>query len=256
MSPLRHDALAVPGLRHGFFTRAGGVSTGRYAGLNCGLGSDDDDSAVAENRARAAAALGVAPAALCTAWQVHSADAFVLDAPFPIGNRPKVDALVTRTPGIALGILTADCAPVLFADAGARVIAAAHAGWRGALDGVLEATIGAMCTLGARPGDIAAVVGPAIGPGSYEVGADFPAPFIARAAEDARFFQPGQRDDHWMFDLPGYVASRLDAAGIGTVEVIARDTYTDAEQFFSYRRTCHEGGGDYGRLLSAIALET
>jgi len=244
-----------PRVRHGFFTRHGGVSEGRYASLNCGLGSDDDAEAVHENRRRAAAKLGLDDSVLCTGWQVHSASALIIEAPFETNDRPRVDALVTRTPGIALGVLTADCAPVLLADHEAGVIAAAHAGWRGALDGILDATAGAMEQLGSTPANIAAVIGPTIGPASYEVGPAFPAPFIERDPADERFFTPASRAGHWMFDLPGYVSSRLVALGLGSVAVLNHDTYTSEEDFFSYRRTCHNAGGDYGRLLSAIALE-
>lgn len=255
MSPITHTALAGAGLRHGFFTRAGGVSEGRYASLNCGPGSDDAADAVRENRARTALALGVEPDALCTAWQIHSADALVVESPFSLDERPRLDALVTARPGIAVGVLTADCAPVLFADQASGVIGAAHAGWRGALAGIIEATVGAMEELGASRNGIAAVIGPAIGPGSYEVGPGFPDAFAAREPADERFFRPAARARHWMFDLPGYVTARLEAAGLGTVAAIGRDTYIEPDTFFSYRRTCHEGGGDYGRLLSAIALE-
>jgi len=245
----------LKGIRHGFFTRVGGVSTGLYASLNVGFGSDDSPDAVRENRARAMRALGLAPDRLVTVYQVHSADVAVVDEPWPHAHAPKADALVTRRRGIALGILTADCVPVLFADAEAGVIAAAHAGWKGALGGVLDNTVRAMVDLGARPGRIVAAVGPHIGPGSYEVGPDFPAPFLARDPADTAFFHPSQRAGHHMFDLGGYVEKRLNQAGVDMVRREAWDTLTEPERFFSYRRTTLRGEADYGRELSAIAME-
>lgn len=243
----------LPGLRHGFFTREGGVSEGLYASLNCGLGSGDDPVHVAENRRRAAALLELEPERLLTCYQVHSPDVVTVERPWAPEERPRADALVTRTPGIALGILTADCAPVLLADAEARVIGAAHAGWKGALDGVLEATVAAMLALGAEAGRIVAGVGPCIAQRSYEVGPEFPAAFVARAVENADFFRPG-RGDRLLFDLKGYVARRLVAAGVGTVLPLPCDTCAEEARFFSYRRACRRGEGDYGRGLSAIAL--
>ena len=241
-------------VRHGFFTRAGGVSEGIYASLNCGLGSGDDPAKVQANRARAMAGLDLDPSSLTTAYQVHSADVAVVESPWSADDRPQVDALVCNTPGVPLGILTADCAPVLFADIQAGVIGAAHAGWRGAKDGVLEATLAAMIRLGARPQDTTAAIGPCIGPGSYEVGAEFRARFIAERADDTDLFRPSSRADHYLFDLPGYIGRRLDALALAAVESLPFDTFADADRFFSYRRVTLNGGGDYGRLLSAIAL--
>ncbi|WMS43879.1 peptidoglycan editing factor PgeF [Acuticoccus sp. MNP-M23] len=250
---LTAPALSSAGIRHGFFTRQGGVSSGIYASLNAGRGSADRPDDVAENRARIAGAMGVPATALVSMNQIHSADVLTLDAP-PDG-RPKVDGLVTTRPGIALGVLHADCAPVLFADAGNRVIGGAHAGWRGATGGILEATVDEMVAQGARRSAIVAVVGPTIGAPSYEVGPDFPAPVIDANPEAARCFAPSARPGHHMFDLPGYIVMRLSAAGVGTVENLGLDTYADPDRFFSYRRTTHRGEADYGRMLAAIALE-
>ena len=247
-------ALAALGrVRHGFFTREGGVSGGVFASLNCGFGSGDAIGKVAENRRRAMGRLGVAADALATLYQVHSAEVVTVDQPFAQGAAPRADALVTRTPGLALGILTADCAPVLFADARAGVAGAAHAGWRGALSGVTEATIAAMERLGARRADIAAAIGPCIAQESYEVGPEFRQTFLSADAANDRFFSAG-RGDRFQFDLPGYVAHRLAAAGIGTVGRIAADTCAESELYFSYRRVTLDGGKDYGRDLSAVAL--
>ena len=251
---LRASALDLPGIRHGFFTRQGGVSEGTYASLNCGFGSSDEAAKVAENRARAMAVLGLAGDRLATCYQVHSPAVVVVDRPWPRGEAPRADAMVTRTPAIALGILTADCAPVLFADGEARIIGAAHAGWRGALSGVLEATVAAMEKLGAAPKRIRAAIGPSIGRQSYEVGPEFPAPFIAENAENAAFFRAAPRDGHFLFDLEGYVAARLQRLGLAPIETIPGDTAADADRFFSYRRSCHRKERDYGRELSAITL--
>ena len=242
------------GIRHAFFTRAGGVSRGIYASLNCGLGSGDDPDAVTTNRARAMSMLDVPPGSLATAYQVHSNRVAVLQRPWPREQAQQVDGLVTDRPGVALGILTADCAPVLLADAEAGVIGAAHAGWRGALDGVLDATIDAMCEIGAGRARIVAAIGPAIGKLSYEVGAEFAERFLAASPGNSEFFAASTRDGHFLFDLPGYVAGRLRQAGIGRVTASEADTCRDAERFFSYRRTCLEGEKDYGRGLSAIVL--
>jgi polyphenol oxidase len=244
-------ALAEPGVSHGFFTREGGVSTGLYASLNCGGGSGDDRGAVAENRARAAAMLGVARDGLATNHQVHGIAVTTLVRPVK-GVHPRADAMVTSARGLALGILTADCVPVLFADSQAGVIGAAHAGWRGALGGVLEATVRAMAALGADPARIRAGIGPAIGPASYEVGPEFPAPFLAQDGENARFFAAANPKFH--FDLPGYVGARLAALGLAAIAATGGDTAADRQRFFSYRRACLQGESDYGRLLSAIAL--
>lgn len=244
-------ALTEPGIAHGFFTREGGVSTGIYASLNCGGGSGDDRDAVAENRARAAVMLGVARDALATNHQVHGIAVTTLVRPIE-GARPRADAMVTKERGLALGILTADCVPVLFADSKAGVIGAAHAGWRGALGGVLEATVRAMATLGAEPARIRCGLGPAIALASYQVGPEFPAPFLAQDPANARFFAPANTRYH--FDLPGYVRGRLAALGLAAIDATGGDTAADSERFFSYRRACLEGEPDYGRLLSAIAL--
>ena len=247
---IRPESLA--GARAAFFTRAGGSSEGMFAALNCGLGSGDDPARVAANRAAAMRALGARPEALVTAYQVHGTDVAVVEG--PRDDRPKVDAFVSRTPGVALGILTADCAPVLFADPEAGVIGACHAGWRGAKAGVTDATIAAMTALGAKQERIRAAVGPCIGPDSYEVGPEFVAGFIADDAANAQFFRPGRRGDRSQFDLPGYVAARLLAANLGSVENAGGDTCADEARFFSYRRATLRGERDYGRLLSAIAL--
>jgi len=248
------DALAGDGIRHGFFTRAGGVSEGLFASLNCGLGSGDDQEKVLENRRRAAAALDRAADELVTCYQIHSPEVVAVDRPWRRVDRPRADAMVTRTPGVALGILTADCAPVLLADAGARVIGAAHAGWRGALSGVLDATVAAMTRLGATPRRIAAAIGPCIAQPSYEVGPEFPAQFLAEDAGNAAFFLPAARTGHFHFDLPGYVARRLAQLGVARVARTGGDTAAEPERFFSYRRSCLNKERDYGREMSAIAL--
>ena len=246
---IRSPLISVP---HGFLGRRGGVSEGVCAGLNVGLGSGDDRAAIAENRRRAVAA--VAPGArLVTVHQVHSPTALLADAPWPDDARPQADAIVTATPGLALGILTADCAPVLLADAGAGVIGAAHAGWKGALGGVIEAVVAQMEKLGADRGRIAAAIGPAIARRSYEVDEAFYRRFAAADPANDRFFTAG-RSGHHQFDLEGYVAARLAAAGIGRVEALGLDTYADEERFFSYRRATHRGEPDYGRQVSLIAL--
>jgi YfiH family protein len=255
------DALAAnAGIRHAFFTRAGGVSEDAFAALNCGFGSGDAPEKVARNRALAAARLGLAADRLVSARQCHGAAALVVERPWRGKERrceeaPRADGLVTRIPGIALGILTADCAPVLFADAEARVIGAAHAGWRGALGGIIEATIARMEELGARRPDIRAGIGPCIGHLSYEVGPEFPAPFLLEDAAAQAFFAPAPRAGHFLFDLASYVAHRLARAGIGTIACASHDTLCEEERFFSYRRACLRGEHRYGRLLSAIAIE-
>lgn len=248
------QTLATPGVRHAFFTRGGGVSDGIYASLNCGLGSGDDVARVRENRGRAARALGLPDANLCTVYQMHGIAVAEPDGPWS-AEPPRADAMVTRTPGVALGILTADCAPILLHDAAAGVIGAAHAGWKGALGGVAEATIAAMEALGARRDCIAAAVGPCIAQVSYEVGPDFAAPFLAQHDDNARFFTPAKGDTRPRFDLAGYVLSRLSAAGIGRMEALPIDTYAAADRFYSFRRATHRGETAYGRQLSAIALE-
>ena len=250
---IRANALALPGIAHGFFTRGGGVSGGVYASLNCGFGSGDDRAAVSANRDRAMARLGLAPGALRTVYQVHGHTVATADAaPWP-AEPPKADAMVADRPGTALGILTADCAPVLLADTTAGVIGAAHAGWRGALDGVVEATVAAMRARGATPARLVAAVGPCIGEASYEVGPEMQASFIAKDPVNAVYFRPG-RGDRLQFDLTGFVAAVLARAGVGTIEVVGHDTCAEAERFFSFRRATHRGERDYGRQLSAIAL--
>lgn len=247
------DIITSPALqaRHAFFTRKGGASSGIFAGLNCGPGSSDLAEIVAINRTRAAAALDVAPDALLTLHQVHSADIVTVTAPF--ADRPRADGMVTDRPGLALGVLTADCQPVLLHDPQAGVIGAAHAGWRGSRDGVLEATLDAMQALGARRDRIAAVIGPTISQAAYEVSPDFAEGFIDDDRANARFFVGGP-NGRPMFDLPGFGLARLRAAGVGHAEWTGHCTYRDAERFYSYRRTTHRGEADYGRLLSAIRL--
>jgi YfiH family protein len=245
-------AGALDGVAHGFLGRRGGVSAGVHAGLNVGTGSSDGREAIARNRDLAAAAV-LPGAALVTVHQVHSADVETVDAPFP-GDRPRADALVTRTPGLLLGILTADCAPVLFADREAGVVGAAHAGWKGAIGGVTDATIAAMEALGASRERIAAAIGPCIARTSYEVDTAFADRFCAADPENERFFTEGRREGHLQFDLEGYVAARLAAAGIGRVEMLGLDTYGDEDRFFSFRRATHRGEPDYGRQMSLIGL--
>jgi YfiH family protein len=238
-------------LRHGFFTRAGGASSGVFAGLNCGQGSSDQREIVAINRSRVADAMGVPLERLLGVHQVHSATAITVTE--PLAENPKADALVTATPGLALSVLTADCQPVLFADADAGVIGAAHAGWRGALDGVLHATVDAMVALGATRERITAVIGPCISQRSYEVGPEFFEDFIAEDSSFARYFAQGN-GDRMLFDLPGFGLNRLRAAGVGHAEWTHHCTYSDSARFYSYRRTTHAKEADYGRLISAITL--
>ena len=242
-------------IRHAFFTRAGGVSTGLYASLNVGFGSGDAPAAVAENRARAAARLDLKPDRLVTCYQVHSPTCVTVTEPWTQENAPKADAMVTKVPGLALGILTADCAPVLFADAKAKVIGAAHAGWKGAKGGVLEATINAMVELGAKPSRIVAAIGPCIAQRSYEVGPEFPAPFFEEDPRNRDYFAPARKPEHFLFDLPGYVTRRLGDAGVEVVQRCPNDTVVEEDRFFSYRRSCLRGEPDYGRGLSAIVLQ-
>jgi YfiH family protein len=244
---------AAAGIRHGFFTRRGGVSQGLYAALNCGLGSADDPDAIRRNRALCAERLALPPAALATAYQVHGNAAVQVDAAWVAGAGPRADAMVTAIPGVALGVLTADCAPILLADPGARVIGAAHAGWKGAKAGVAESVVRAMERLGAARDRILATVGPAIGPESYEVGTEFRAAFLHDDDDAERFFADGPRGRPH-FDLQGFVAARLTALGLAAVERIPGDTCSEPERFFSYRRACLAGEADYGRQLSAIAL--
>jgi len=245
------DLLPTP---HGFFTRRGGVSGGAFASLNCNLNSPDDRDAVLENRARVARRLDLPATALVGLKQVHGDAVVTVTEAWAIGQGQAADAMVTDRPGIALGIVTADCGPVLFADAEAGVIGAAHAGWRGAVAGVLEATLAAMAALGARAGRVVAVVGPCIGQASYEVGPDLRDQVVARDAADSRFFAPGQRDDRWQFDLAGYCAARLRAAGAGRVSVTGHDTLADEERFFSHRRRTLAKAGPIGHQISGIRL--
>lgn len=247
------DLAAEPRIRHAFFTREGGASTGIYASLNGGLGSADDPAAIATNRARMAAHLEVEPPHLVSIHQVHSADAELVTGPWP-GERPKADAMVSVAHGVALGISTADCGPILFADSEARVIGAAHAGWKGAFTGIVGATVTAMEKLGARRERILAVLGPTIGPKAYEVGPEFIERFKQENATYARFFHASERPAHAMFDLPAFIALRAQEAGIGRFVDLGLCTYSDEARFFSYRRTTHRQEPDYGRLISAIAL--
>src|SRR5579871_3786651 len=251
---IKATTLDLDGIRHGFFTRDGGVSGGLYTSLNGGVGSNDDAGHVAENRARMARALGVAPERFLTCYQIHSPQVVVVETPWTAETRPRADAIVTRMRDLAIGVSTADCGPVLLADPKARVIGAAHAGWRGALTGVVEAAIGAMEQLGARRGEIRAVLGPMIRQQNYEVGADLIARFSAEDPASNRFFAPATRDGHALFDLAGYIGSRLGRAGIRSVEGLGHCTYADPAQFFSFRRTTHRGEADYGRHVNAIAL--
>ena len=251
---IESDALKGAGLAHGFFTRQGGHSTGIFSSLNCGMGSGDDKATVGRNRAVVADALAVPEPQLITAYQVHSAEALFVSRPWGEGERPRVDGLVTATPGLAIGVLTADCGPLLFADLKAGVIAAAHAGWKGALTGVTESTIAVMEAHGAKRSSIVAVIGPMISQAAYEVGPEFPARFIDADAANARYFVPSARAKHMMFDLPGYLETRLRREGVGKVVNLALCTFDHEQRFFSYRRTTHRNEKDYGRQISAIAL--
>lgn len=252
-APRASPLLSVlPGIDHGFFGREGGVSTGIYASLNAGPGSKDDPACVIENRRRIAAAMGVAPECLLSLHQVHSARAVRVSGPWS-GPRPEADAFVTTERGLALAALAADCAPVLFADAEARVVGAAHAGWKGALGGVLEATLDQMIEAGAVRGRIVAAIGPCIGQDSYEVGPEFVGRFLDAHPDNQRFFRPGA-DDRAHFDLKAYCAAQLAAAGVGTIDTLPHDTCADADGFFSHRRSVKRNEPDYGRNLSAITL--
>ncbi len=259
MTPDQAKLAASPlakcdGISHGFFTRQGGVSGGIYGSLNCGLGSRDMSESVAENRARVAQALGVAADRLLTLYQVHSPKAVIVETPWADGKVPEADAMVTRIPGLAIGALTADCAPVLFCDAEARVIGAAHAGWRGALSGIVEATVAAMEELGAKRSRIVAALGPAISQGAYEVGGEYRERFLAEEPGSDAFFMTDESTGEPHFDLAGYVAERLGRAGVGAVADLGLCTYCDESRFYSYRRSQHHGEDDYGRQISAIVL--
>ena len=244
----------LPGIRHAFFTRSGGVSQGVYSSLNGGVGSGDAPEKVAENRARMAAALGVSADRLVTPFQIHSPDVVVVQEPWTRDSRPRADAVVTQVPRLAIGVSTADCGPLLFADSEAGVIGAAHAGWRGALSGVIEATVAAMERLGARRASIAAALGPTIRQPNYEVGPEFIERFLAADLANTRYFEPSQREDHAMFDLCGYIAQRVEQAGLTQFEDLGLCTYEEPQRFYSFRRSTHRDEPDYGRHINAIAL--
>ena len=253
LSPITHPLLNRAGIRHGFFTRSGGVSTGLYEGLNTGIGSKDDPTAVVENRRRVAAHFGGVPDDFAACYQIHSAVARVAETGWR-GDRPEGDAAVTATPGVICAVLTADCAPVLLADPEAGVVGAAHAGWKGALGGIIHSTVTAMEALGARPARMVAVVGPCIAQASYEVGADFQDRFEHHDPGGGRFFAPGETADKRLFDLPGFVLWRLEQAGVADAAWTGEDTRTDATRFYSNRRAHLEGEADFGRLMSAVSL--
>ncbi len=251
---ISHILADMNGVQHGFFTRAGGVSTGLYDSLNCGYGSSDALENVTENRIRAKSALGLDKADLLTCHQIHSAEVVLVDAPWTREAAPEADGMVTTRSGIVLGILTADCAPVLFADSENRVVAAAHAGWRGALSGITDRTITMMLSAGAERGKIVAAIGPAISQGSYEVSEALRDQFAAADPASVQLFKPGIKNDKFQFDLTAYVAARLEQAEISKISVSGRDTCSEDTCFFSYRRSVHRGEPDYGRALSVIAL--
>jgi YfiH family protein len=256
MTPLLSSPLAdIDGVAHGFFGRRGGVSKGIFASLNCGYGSNDDPAAVRENRTRVAQHLGTSEERLITVYQIHSPNVVTVEAPWVRADAPQADAMVTRATGIALGVLAADCAPVLFADAEAGVIGSAHAGWKGAHDGVIEATVDAMEALGARRGRVCAVIGPCIGQASYEVGPEFYARFVDADEASRAYFRASTRADHWQFDLPRYAFDRLAASGLGHVVSLNVCTYAHADDYFSFRRATHRSEPEYGRNLSAIILK-
>ncbi|AQQ05487.1 polyphenol oxidase [Roseibium algicola] len=248
------DVLKLDGIRHGFFTRQGGVSGGIYTSLNIGLGSDDERSSVLENRDRVAGQLGIGADRLVSPYQIHSADVITVSAPFAQDADRKADALVTATPGLAIGIATADCGPLLFADTKAGVIGAAHSGWKGAVTGILQNTVAAMEALGATRTNITAVLGPTISQGAYEVGPEFKERFLQEHPDNTRYFKPSERAEHFMFDLPAFITDKLQALGLGAIADLALCTYADEDRFFSYRRTTHRKEPDYGRQISAIAL--
>lgn len=253
LTPITHPLLDKAGVRHGFFTRQGGVSAGIYEGLNTGIGSKDDPAAVAENRRRVAAHFDGQPDDLAACYQIHSAIARTAEAGWK-GERPEGDAAVTAAPGVICGVLTADCAPVLLADPEAGVVGAAHAGWKGALGGVIHSTVSAMQALGARPARVVAVVGPCIAPASYEVGADFEERFEHHDPGSRRFFTEGGQADRRLFDLPAFVLWRLEQAGVGAAAWTGHDTRADEALFYSNRRALLNGEPDFGRLMSAISL--
>ncbi|MBE7638077.1 peptidoglycan editing factor PgeF [Sneathiella sp. P13V-1] len=248
------DILDNPTIAHGFMTRQGGVSEGIYEGLNCGAGSDDDPQKVIENKSRAMGLLDLPASALRTLYQIHSAEVVTVDEQTDFSSPIQADAMVTKTPGLALGILTADCVPILFADTEAGVIGAAHSGWKGSLGNIARHVLAAMEKLGATKENIQVAIGPSIQQPSYEVGPDFPAPFLFQDRELGCFFIPSKNEGHWMFDLTGFVQHRIAREGVTQIERLGHDTYKDPRQFYSYRRMCHQGEADYGRQLSAIAL--
>lgn len=253
LSPITCPLLNIPGVRHGFFTRAGGVSEGLYAGLNVGVGSSDDPAAVTENRRRVSAWFGRRTDDLATCYQTHSDITRTADRPWR-GERPEGDAVASATPGLVCGVLTADCAPVLICDPEGPFVAAVHAGWKGALLDVTTSAVKALTDLGARPSRMVAVVGPCIGPDSYEVGADFEARFTARHGTATRFFRPGATADKRLFNLPGFVLWRLETAGVGAAAWTGHDTCADEVRFYSNRRAFQRGEPDFGRLMSAICI--
>jgi YfiH family protein len=255
MKPLQSQGLLSDGVAHGFFGRQGGVSSGIYASLNCGYGSGDDSASVCENRTRVARWLGTREESLITLYQIHSADALHVTTPWTRAAPPKADAMATTLRGVALGVLAADCAPILLSDAKAGVIGCAHSGWKGAIGGVVESVVALMETLGASRPRIHAAVGPCISQASYEVGPEFESRFVDHDAANKRYFVPSSRAGHWQFDLPGYVTSRLKATGIGAVEALHVCTYEHNDAYFSFRRTTHRGETDYGRNVSAIMLK-
>jgi polyphenol oxidase len=254
LSTLDDTPGADSGIRHGFFTRQGGTSEGLFTSLNCGFGSGDDPRKVAQNRAIAASRLGIAAERLVSCHQVHGTATVTVERPWRRDANPRADGMVTAVPGIALGVLAADCAAVLFADPTARVIGAAHGGWRGALAGIMETTIMAMAALGAEPHRIRAGIGPCIAQPSYEVGPDFHAAFAAADRDSSGFFRPAARAGHFLFDLPGYIAQRLERLRLAAIERTPHDTAAEEALFFSYRRACLRGEPDYGRGIAAIAL--
>lgn len=253
LNPILSPALAKSGIRHAFFTREGGVSQGLYAGLNGGIGSNDDPALVAENRQRMAEWLGVEPSHFLSLYQVHSPDVLHVTGPWP-GERPKADGMVTATPGLALAVGAADCGPILYADPQAKIVGACHSGWKGAIGGVLESTIEAMERLGAHRSRMTVALGPMLSQANYEVGPEFRDTFLAHDPANVDFFRPGTRETHPHFDLPGYIARRLEKAGVAQIEDCGLCTYADEQRFYSYRRMTHRGEKDYGRLLAAIRL--
>ncbi len=253
LAPITHPLLTAAGVAHGFFTRTGGVSTGLYRGLNAGVGSKDAPAAVAENRRRVAAHFAATPGHLNGCYQIHSAVARVAEGPWH-GDRPEGDAVVSAEPGLLCSVLTADCAPILMADPDARIVAAVHAGWKGALGGVIHSSVAAMQALGAEPRRIVAVVGPCIAPASYEVGVDFEDRFVHHDPASKRFFRLGDRAERRRFDLPGFVLWRLQQAGVDQAAWTGHDTCADAERFYSNRRAFQQGEPDFGRLISVIGV--